>query len=128
MKLSPENFLNDLRNWRPYKKGMCDSCIGLCCYMPVEVKIADLVRMGILTEFHLEMDEREQIKSALKHPGVDRYTKSTEKFTLTQKSNLSCFFLTPEGRCSIYDLRPETCRKHPKIGPKPNHCAYYPKT
>nr|WP_256595704.1 YkgJ family cysteine cluster protein [Chromobacterium violaceum] len=27
-------------------------------------------------------------------------------------------------RCTIYERRPNTCRNHPKVGPKPNFCAY----
>lgn len=126
-KKNPLDLLNDLRLWKQYTKGMCDSCIGLCCYMPVEVKIPDLIRMEILTEFHLELSELEQIKEALKHPSVNRYTKSTGKFSLNQKANASCYFLDSKGRCTIYDKRPDTCRNHPKIGPKPNYCAYYPR-
>jgi Fe-S-cluster containining protein len=127
MKKNPIDFLNNLHNWRPFKKELCDSCIGLCCYMPVEVRTSDLIRMGLLEEFHLELEERHLVKEALKHPGVDRYTKSTEKFTLTQKPSGSCYFLNKEGRCTIYEERPETCRNHPKVGPKPGFCAYYQK-
>lgn len=122
-----EEHLKDLSRWTLYKKGMCDSCEGLCCYMPVEVKTTDLVRLGILVEFHLELSEREQIKEALKHPGVARYTPSTEKFTLTQKHDNSCYFLDQNKRCTTYETRPETCRNHPKIGPRPNYCAYMKK-
>lgn len=122
-----EEHLKDLSRWSLYKKGMCDTCEGLCCYMPVEVKSADLIRLGILVEFHLELSEREQIKEALKHPAVTRYTPSTEKFTLTQKHDNSCYFLDQNKRCTTYETRPETCRNHPKIGPRPNYCAYMKK-
>ncbi|HEY4665448.1 MAG TPA: YkgJ family cysteine cluster protein, partial [Comamonas sp.] len=27
-------------------------------------------------------------------------------------------------RCTVYEKRPETCRLHPKKGPKPGWCAY----
>lgn len=127
MKKNPEDFLNDLKNWRKFKKGMCDSCIGLCCYMPVEVRIEDLYRMGVLTDFDRESSEREQMKAALAHPGVDRYTGSIEKFVLSQKMNNSCYFLDANGRCTVYENRPDTCRNHPEIGPKPGSCAYYPR-
>ncbi len=122
-----EEHLKDLSRWTLYKKGLCDTCEGLCCYMPVEVRTSDLVRLGILVEFHLELSEREQIKEALKHPAVARYTPSTEKFTLTQKHDSSCFFLDQNKRCTTYETRPETCRNHPKIGPRPNYCAYMKK-
>ena len=120
--------LKDLTRWSLFKKGMCDTCEGLCCYMPVEVTISDLIRLGILAEFHLEMSIKEQTKDALKHPSVLRYTLSTEKYTLTQKSDNSCFFLDANKRCTQYEIRPDTCRNHPKIGPRPNYCAYLKKT
>lgn len=122
-----EEHLKDMGRWTHYKKGMCDTCEGLCCYMPVEVQTSDLIRLGILADFHLEMSLKEQIKDALKHPGVSRYTASTEKFTLAQKPDSSCFFLDANKRCTQYDQRPETCRNHPKIGPKPGFCAYMKK-
>jgi Fe-S-cluster containining protein len=122
-----DDRLNDLRTWLPYKKEMCETCVGSCCYMPVEIMIEDLLRLKILDEFHLELDLKDQTKVALKNPSIRRYTPSTKKFTLTQKPNGACYFLDKEGRCSIYDLRPNACRNHPRIGPKPNFCAYIKK-
>lgn len=113
--------------WVLYKKGMCDTCEALCCYMPVEVMASDLVRMGILDEFYLDSSLKEQTKEALKHPGVTRYTPSNEKYTLTQKQDTSCYFLDANKRCSVYENRPDTCRNHPKIGTRPNYCAYMKK-
>ncbi len=129
--LSPslrDEHLKNLNRWTLYKKGMCDTCEGLCCYMPVEIEISDLVRMNLLTDFHLELDLKEQIKEALKHPSVVRFTASTNKFTLKQKVDGSCFYLDSKKRCTIYDQRPNTCRNHPKIGPKPGFCAYMKKS
>lgn len=95
--------------------------------MPVEASLSDLVRMNILDEFHLEMSLEEQVKIAIKHPAINRFTKSSMKFTLNQKPNQSCHYLDQSGRCQIYDKRPDTCRNHPKIGPKPNYCAFFSK-
>ena len=117
-------LLFDLRQWRKFEKGLCDTCIGSCCYMPVEIPIEDLFEQGFLDPFIKELDEKEQIKEALKLNFVKRYTPSSKKFTLHQKKDLSCFFLDNNGRCSIYEKRFTTCRNHPKVGPKPNHCAY----
>jgi len=119
-----EEHLKDLSRWSLYKKGMCNSCEGLCCYLPVEVKVSDLVRLNILIDFHLELTLKEQIKEATKHPGVSRYTSSSEKYTLTQKPDGSCYFLDSKKRCSQYENRPDTCRNHPSIGPRPGYCAY----
>lgn len=122
-----QEHLNDLSRWTRYRKGLCDNCLGLCCYMPVEVKVHDLIRLNILDEFHLELTEREQIKDALKHPAVLRYTPSTEKFTLKQKPDGSCYFLDEQKKCTRYNDRPDTCRNHPQIGPRPGFCAYMKK-
>ncbi len=128
MKKNSQIILDDLNLWTKYKKGLCENCEGLCCYMPVEVKTVDLIRLKILSDFHLELSQREQIKDALKHSAVSRYTPSTEKFTLTQKPDGSCFFLDSQKRCSRYIDRPETCRNHPEVGPKPGFCAYQTKS
>lgn len=122
-----QEHLKDLNKWSLYKKGMCETCEGLCCYMPVEVKTQDLVRLGILDEFHLELSIKKQTREALKYPGISRYTSSTERFTLSQKPDGSCFFLDSNKRCTQYATRPDTCRNHPQIGPKPQFCAYMKK-
>jgi Fe-S-cluster containining protein len=42
--------------------------------------------------------------------------------------NNDCLYLDRKSRlCTIYDLRPDTCRNHPKIGPRPGFCAFKPK-
>lgn len=123
-----QEHLNTLHQWVPYKKGLCQSCEGLCCYMPVEITVVDLVGLGILTDFHLELSLKEQVKEALRNPAVQRYTPSTEKFTLAQRPDGSCYFLDREKKCTRYEARPDTCRNHPQIGPRPGHCAYMKKT
>ena len=95
--------------------------------MPVEAMTLDLIRLNILNSFHLELSEKEQIKDALKHPGILRYTPSTKKYTLKQKPDGSCFFLDHNKRCTQYENRPDTCRNHPNIGPRPGYCAYLKK-
>ncbi|MDO9182731.1 MAG: YkgJ family cysteine cluster protein [Bacteriovorax sp.] len=124
MKKNIQEKLNDLQGWTKYKKGLCDSCMGLCCYMPVEVRVSDLIRLNILDEFHLQLNEREQIKDALKHPAILRYTPSSKMFTLKQKPDGSCYFLDLNKKCTQYETRPDTCRNHPQIGPRPGYCAY----
>ena len=119
--------LQSVGRWKEYIDGLCDSCLALCCYMPTELDAPDLIRMGILTEFHLELSVREQVKDALKHPGVLRYASKSGKYTLTQKLDGACYFLDKEHRCSVYENRPETCRNHPQVGPRPGYCAYMKK-
>jgi hypothetical protein len=46
-------------------------------------------------------------------------------FTLVQHSSGDCLYLDRESRrCTIYERRPDTCRNHPTIGPRPGFCAW----
>lgn len=49
----PSN-IDDLKTWVPFRQKLCDHCRGTCCSLPVEVKVSDLVRMGVLAEFDLD--------------------------------------------------------------------------
>jgi hypothetical protein len=40
--------------WAKYRNGLCDHCTANCCTMPVEVKVPDLVRLGVLDAFNAE--------------------------------------------------------------------------
>ncbi len=119
--------LSAVGRWREYIDGLCDSCYALCCHMPSEVSAEDLVRMGVLTEFHLELSERDRVKDALKHPGVGRFAAKSGKYTLAQRLDGACYFLDQNYRCSIYENRPDTCRNHPAVGPRSGYCAYIKK-
>lgn len=116
------------RDWKRFEQSMCSSCEATCCYLPVEATASDLVRMGILDEFHLELDLKEIVKDALAHRDVIRYNSKDEKFTLKQGASGACIYLDLKKKnCTIYDKRPETCRNHPMIGPKRGFCAYLKK-
>ena len=98
--------LDRLETWQKYSAHMCGGCVSSCCTLPVEVKIKDLIRIGI----------------------VERFNSKSEIFTLQRMSNNDCLYLDRKTRfCTIYDKRPDTCRNHPKIGPRPGYCAYKPK-
>ena len=46
-------------------------------------------------------------------------------FTLARRSSGDCQFLDAKERhCTVYENRPNTCRTHPQIGPKPGYCPY----
>ncbi len=120
-------ILDDLKKWRKYQKDLCATCMGSCCYMPVEIPIEDLYTYGLLDEFYKELSIEEQIKTALKIKTIKRYTPSSKKFTLVQKPDNSCIYLDSKGLCTIYENRFSTCRNHPKIGPKSGFCAYVKK-
>ena len=54
-----------IESWTRYKPGMCDSCAANCCTMPVEVKMADLIRLNLVDPFEAEHEEPKQIAKRL---------------------------------------------------------------
>ena len=94
----------------------CMKCPGYCCSYPViEVKEADLVRLGR----HFGITAADARK---------RFTKSAHGYdtVLRRKEDphfgrICRFFDTDARRCTIYEARPSTCRKFPG---EPR-CGYY---
>ena len=113
-------------SWTRYKAGMCDTCAANCCTMPVEVKMADLIRLNLVDPFEAEHEEPKQIAKRLSKEGqIDRFNFKNSIFTLARRSSGDCQFLDAKGRhCTVYVNRPNTCRTHPQVGPKPGFCPY----
>lgn len=118
--------IEDLATWVRYRKGLCDDCNASCCTLPVEVSLTDLVRMGVISEFEAEHEAPKRIAKMLTKQGIiQHFNFKTSIYTLTQMSNGDCLYLDAKSRrCTIYETRAKTCREHPQVGPKPNHCAY----
>lgn len=121
--------IDDTSTWLKYRKKICNSCVASCCSLPVEVKSVDLIRMGLMDKFELS-DNLKLVAKRLKKEGtIDHYHSRTETFTLSRMANGDCLYLHPQSRrCTIYLLRPDTCRNHPHIGPKPGYCAFQAKS
>lgn len=116
------------RDWTKYEDFLCAKCEATCCYMPVEADVNDLVKLGILSEFHLELDELEQKKDALKHKDIIRYNSKNSMYTLKQQASGACIYLDLKKKnCTVYEDRPKTCRNHPQVGPKPGYCGFLKK-
>ncbi len=114
--------------WHRYKKGMCDTCMAGCCQLPVEVRMADLLRIGLVDEFEAGEPLKNIAKRLMKEGVVKHLNQRDEIFTLQQHSSGDCLYLErTTRRCTIYEKRPDTCRNHPGIGPRPGFCAYQPK-
>lgn len=115
-----------LETWTKYKAGLCDSCAANCCTMPLEVQLPDLVRLGLVDAFEVDNIAHKLIaKRLLKARLIDHYNPKNNIFTMARRASGDCQFLDPVARrCTVYDKRPETCRLHPKKGPKPGFCAY----
>lgn len=118
--------LDDLSTWVRYRNGLCDTCYAVCCTMPAEVRVKDLVRLGFVDEFDLDADPKQLARQLQKQGIIEHFNFRHGLFTLARRSNGDCRFLDPRTRrCSVYEQRPDTCRKHPQtIGPRPGYCAF----
>lgn len=120
--------VDDLTTWVKYKNSLCQTCKGTCCSLPVEVRFADLERMGVVDAFEADEPAKKLAKRLMKQGVVGHFNHKSEIYTLARYANDDCIFLNQKSRlCDIYHNRPETCRNHPQIGPKPGFCAYQPK-
>lgn len=94
--------------------------------MPVEVKLGDLVRMNLVDAFEAEnIPAKDIAKRLTKTKVIAQFNFKQRIFTLARRANGDCTYLNADTRrCTIYDQRPNTCRNHPRIGPRPDFCAY----
>lgn len=126
-KLRPLADIDRLDTWHKYRTGLCDDCRASCCTLPAEARIGDLIRMGVVDAF--ETDEPlKPIARRLEKAGIiEHFNFKSGLFTLARRASGDCTFLDAvTRRCTIYDRRPDTCRNHPRIGPRPGYCAYVP--
>ena len=112
--------------WTRHRAGLCDSCVANCCTMPVEVRLPELVRLGLVDPFEVEHEAPKQIAKRLDKAGlIDHFNFKHSVFTLARRASGDCQFLDAKTRrCTVYEQRPDTCRKHPHVGPKPGYCPY----
>ena len=115
--------------WSPWRKKLCDNCLSWCCRLPVEVRNSDLLRMGLIDSFEVDDAPKAIAKRLMKADIVAHVNLKEGIYTLAQHSSGDCLYLNRETRrCTIYESRPETCRNHPSIGPRPGFCAHVPRT
>ena len=128
-KLRPVD-VSDPTTWVKYRKGLCRDCTAGCCSLPVEARLSDLVRMEVVDPFEAEVEAPKKIAKRLQKAGIiQHFNFKARKFTLAQRANNDCIYLDQTTRrCTIYEKRPDSCRNHPRIGPRPNHCAYQQKS
>ncbi|PUE09248.1 zinc/iron-chelating domain-containing protein [Limnohabitans sp. T6-5] len=113
-------------SWSRYRAGMCDTCAANCCTMPVEVKLPDLVRLELVDAFEAEHEDPKKIAKRLSKAGlIEHFNFKNSIFTLSRRASGDCQFLDAiTRRCTVYEKRPNTCRLHPQVGPRPGHCPY----
>ncbi len=112
--------------WTRYRSGLCNTCAANCCTMPVEVKLPDLVRLELVDPFEAEHEEPKAIAKRLQKAGlIEHFNFKNSIFTLARRANGDCANLDVKTRrCTVYDKRPNTCRLHPQVGPRPGYCPY----
>lgn len=115
-----------LETWTRWRAGLCDSCAANCCTMPLEVRLADLVRLGLVDAFEAEHEEPRLIaRRLIKLRQIERYSHKDGVYTMARRAGGDCQFLDAQTRrCTVYEQRPNTCRKHPQVGPRPGFCPY----
>lgn len=111
--------------WVRYREGLCQSCSSACCTMPVEVQAHDLVRLGLASEDEINISKKKVFKKLNKLKVLSSYREGTDLFMLQSTSRGECPFLNSETRlCTVYERRPDVCRKFPRIGPRPGFCPH----
>lgn len=91
--------------------------------MPVEVQLSDLVRLEVVSEDEASGSIKKIAKRLQREGIIVSYRQGTDLFMLTQQANNDCVFLDSKTRlCTVYDKRPDVCRKFPEIGPRPGWC------
>ncbi|MBU3712166.1 MAG: YkgJ family cysteine cluster protein [Limnohabitans sp.] len=112
--------------WTKYRSGLCDGCAANCCTMPVEVKLPDLVRLGLVDPFEAQHEPAKQIAKRLTKAGlIEHFNFKNSIYTLARRASGDCLYLDAvTRRCTVYEKRPNTCRLHPQVGPRPGHCPY----
>lgn len=91
--------------------------------MPVEIRLSDLIRLGVVSEDEAASSVKKVAKRLIREGIIVSYRQGTELFMLTQKANRDCLYLDSKTRlCTVYEKRPDTCRQFPSIGPRPGFC------
>lgn len=117
--------IDNTATWVKYTRKLCDQCSAVCCSLPVEVRVDDLIRMELADRFEQEEDPKILARRLQKQRLIDHFHYKTHIFTLARRADGSCIFLDEvTRRCTIYAKRPETCRNHPQIGPRSGYCAF----
>jgi Fe-S-cluster containining protein len=109
--------------WPKYRKGLCEGCWAGCCTLPVEVSASDLIRLELITEEEAAISLKDVAKKLLKKKIIQAFSPKSQLFVLEQRRGDDCLFLGEKDRlCTVYEKRPEVCRKFPTIGPRPGFC------
>ena len=103
-----------LETWQRYTSNMCHGCHSTCCTLPVEVKIKDLIRIGVVDEFEKDESPKNVAKRLQKEGIIERFNQKSGIFTLTRMSNDDCMYLDRKSRlCNRCRYRNRVWRYRP---------------
>lgn len=115
------NILNP-KTWVRFRPALCRGCWAGCCTLPVKVSTEDLFHMGFLKVDEVNRPLQPLFEKLKKQGIVRRLNQRSAVFTLAEKGNGDCIFLTELRRCSIYSNRPSVCRAFPFNSARPGYC------
>lgn len=108
--------------WMKFKPSLCEGCEALCCFLPLELDKDDLLRMGLISEDEYHGSLKKVAKRLQNEKIIKNFRAASGLFTMAQKMDGSCVFLSEKKQCTVYETRPRVCREFPKIGPRPGYC------
>ena len=119
--MNPVNF--DLPStWVKFRPSLCQGCLALCCSLPLEVDKDDLLRLELISEDEYSGSLKKVAKRLQANKLIKNFRAATGLFTIAQKMDGTCLFLSESNQCTVYEKRPRVCRDFPKIGPRPGYC------
>lgn len=80
-----------------------------CCHFSVDVRPVEVLRILAFMQAHFTEQQRAQIRACLEHNAA--LLAPLDDIGRMQH-NVKCPFLEDDGRCSIYPVRPQTCRNY----------------
>jgi Predicted Fe-S-cluster oxidoreductase len=80
----------------------CNSCPGLCCVVAGEIKLTYEEAKRVATQFNKNISDIANV-----------FVKDGKTLLLLKKGpGLVCPFLGSDNRCTIYEIRPKTCKEY----------------
>jgi uncharacterized protein len=108
--------------WKKYRAGLCEGCVAACCTLPVEVTKSDLLRLEVVTADEVDGSLKKVARRLMSEKIVRSFRATTGLFILEHSPAGECVFLGKDRLCTVYERRPDVCRRFPEIGPRPGYC------
>jgi Fe-S-cluster containining protein len=102
-----------------------DSSFSLCNSVSHRQTSCVFIYRTTLSPFFARRFTKHIAKRLSKAGVIEHFNFKNSIFTLSRRASGDCQFLDAKTRrCTVYEQRPNTCRLHPQVGPRPNYCPY----